>query len=156
MRNTLSIIIRSTSWLPFTMSGAYTLGGFWITCKSKVRRRKIAFERSYPIQVIVASLPFIFRGLQCEERNYKYYHTSIHSIVSQSPGITCSTAQISRVWTPPTPSAHSSHPSNWNQTWVTAVKYHRTIGCTSVVGHSSILRGNRRTTVNWGRVKFSE
>ena len=34
-----------------------------------------------------------------------------------------SAVQISRVRTPPIPSAHSSHPSFWNQTWVTLVEH---------------------------------
>ena len=38
--------------------------------------------------------------------------------------------------------------SNWNQTRITAENCRRTICCTSVVCHSSILRGNKRTTVN--------
>ena len=32
-------------------------------------------------------------------------------------------AQISRVWTPPISSTHSSHPPLWHQTWVTPVNH---------------------------------
>ena len=60
-----------------------------------------------------------------------------------------SAVQISRVRTPPIPSAHSSHPSFWNQTLVTLVEHLWTLCCVSVALQRSIPWGNRRTTVNW-------
>ena len=36
---------------------------------------------------------------------------------------TFSAVQVSRVRTPPIPSAHSSHCPLWNQTWVTAIEH---------------------------------
>ena len=36
---------------------------------------------------------------------------------------TFSAVQVSRIWTPPIPSAHSSHCPLWNQTWVTAIEH---------------------------------
>ena len=62
-----------------------------------------------------------------------------------------SASQISRVWTPPTPSAHSSHPPLWNPTWVTAVEHLWTLCCVSVALQRSILWCNRWSTVNWRR-----
>ena len=59
------------------------------------------------------------------------------------------TAQISRVWTPPIFSAHSSHPPLWHQTWVTAVKYLWIFCCISVALQRSTLWVTRGTTVNW-------
>ena len=57
-------------------------------------------------------------------------------------------AQVSRVWTPPIPSTHSSHPSLWNQTWVAAVEHLWTLCCVSVALQKSMLWGSRSTTVN--------
>ena len=61
----------------------------------------------------------------------------------------CSATQISRIWTPPIPSAYSSHPSLWNQTWVTAVEHLWTFCCVVIALQKSILWYNRSTTVNW-------
>ena len=57
--------------------------------------------------------------------------------------------QISRVWTPPIPSAHSFHPPLRNQTLITTVEQFWTPCCISVALHRSILRSNRWTAVNW-------
>ena len=64
-----------------------------------------------------------------------------------------SATQISRVWTPPIPSAHSSHPPLWNQTWVTPVEHLWTFCCVGVALQRSIPGGNWHTTVidNWSK-----
>ena len=129
----------------YTISNVRCLHFKWIL--SKVRRWKIAFEDDLTIIPSYRAFAMWRKKLQTLAH--------IYPIVFLSLGITYSTAQISRVWTPPIPSAHSSHSHHWNQTWVTAEKRHRTICCASVVCHRSILRGNRRTTVNWETVKFS-
>ena len=88
---------------------------------------------------------------------HTYIHTYMHTYIRyvdihELLQHTYSAAQVSRVWTPPIHSAHSSHPSLWNKTWVTAVEHLWTICCTSVRCHRSIPWVTRGTTVNWGEI----
>ena len=62
---------------------------------------------------------------------------------------TYSTDQISRVWTPPIPSAHSSHPLLRNQTLVTTIEHLWPLCCVIIAFQRSIPWSNRWTTVNW-------
>ena len=50
-------------------------------------------------------------------------YSLIQITLLQSLPHTYCAVQISRVWTPPIPSAHCSHPPLWNQTLVTTVEH---------------------------------
>ena len=81
---------------------------------------------------------------------HKWIHYTLHTMKYHyyAGPLTC-TAQISRVWTPPTSSAHSSHSPLWNQILATAVEYFCTLNCVGIVLQRSTLWGNWCTTVNW-------
>ena len=81
---------------------------------------------------------------------HKWIHYTLHTMKYHyyAGPLTC-TAQISRVWTPPTSSAHSSHSPLWNQILGTAVEHFCTLNCVGIVLQRSTLWGNWCTTVNW-------
>ena len=76
------------------------------------------------------------------DMKYHYCPSCANQIRNYPSPLTC-TAQISRVWTPPIPSAHSSHSPLWNQILATAVEYLCTLSCVGIVLQISTLWCNR-------------